>query len=117
MSLYERGHIDIQQPLFLNPYPAIDDTQVNVRRVTKDERRQRVMDGPTGQRKRIEPVADEVCRHARRERANVIAAKHRSAASGCQPERFAGSHGCRVAHHPMQQECLPGFGQQVRAIV
>lgn len=117
VTLNERREIDIQQRLVLNSDPAIDDAQIDLGRMTKDQRGQGVMDGPTCKRERIEPIADEVCRHAGREVANVITAKHGSAASGCQPECFAGGHGCRVAQHAMQQERLSRFGQQMRAII
>src|SRR5260370_1194293 len=69
----ECGQVDIEQPLFLNTHPPIDNAQIHVRWMAKDERGQRIVGSTSREFQRVETIADEVCRHARCEGADIIA--------------------------------------------
>ena len=88
MPLDEHRQVYIKQVAILNLHAAVDDTQVHIGRLAEDERGERIMNRAAGEAERIEPVADEVRRHARREHADVVASERRRAATGRQPERL-----------------------------
>src|SRR5437667_591826 len=99
----ERRQVDVEQCLILHAHPAIDHVQIDLRWMAKDERGQRVVGSPPRESQRVETVADEVCRHARREGANVIATEHSCSTPCCQPQHVPGGGCCRIARHPVQE--------------
>src|SRR5436190_18357286 len=117
MTADECRQVDVEQRLSLNAHPSIDHAQIYLRWVAKDERGQRIMGSPSCKFQCIEPIADKICRHSRREIANVIATKDGCTSSCCQPQNFSSGHCCRIARHPVQEQGLPCFCKQMRTIV
>src|SRR5579885_1956430 len=69
----ESGQVDIEQGLVLHAHAAIDDAQVNARRMAEDKRSQRVMRRAASECQRIETIADEVGGHTGGEIADIVA--------------------------------------------
>ena len=104
-----------QSALFDHESP-VDHTIIDVRGCAKDQRRNGVVQ-PTGEANLVQDDGDEIRRHARREDANIVPAKHRRAAPRGDFQRFAGRHRAGVALHPLEQHRLARFSQQMAAVV
>src|SRR5712691_8384945 len=117
MAFDEDRKINVEQLLFLNAYLPVDHAQIYLWWVAKDERGQGIVNCPSCQVKRFETIPDEIGCHTWCQVADIVASQCGSAASSCQPERFPGGQSRGVACDALQEHGLPGFVQEMGAIV
>jgi len=73
MAFDEYGEINVEQLLFLDTYTPVDNAQIYLGRVAKDERGQGVVNCSSCQVKRVKTVSYEIGCHSRCEKANIVA--------------------------------------------
>ena len=117
MVIGQQGQIDGKRHAVFHQHPPVDNCQVHRLGLAEDERRHRVVDRTAGVGERVQIEGDDVRGHTRCEAADVVPAQDRRTAQGGNLQGFPCSHRFGVAQHPLQQEGLAHFGQQVAAVV
>src|SRR3954451_16864960 len=117
VPLDEHGQVHIEQLAVLDTHMPVDDAQVYVGRLAEDERSERIVTRPPRKAEGVEPVADEIRRHAWGEHADVVTSERRRAAAGRQPQRLARGERGWATRDAMQQQRNPCLRQQMRAVV
>jgi hypothetical protein len=114
--LQKRAEVYGRELAFADDHAPVDDAVGHIHRRAEHQRSHRIVQA-AGKGELVQAKGDEVRGHARRERADVVAAQHARPADGGQLQRLARGHRVRAVADPLQQHGSPRFVQQMAGVV
>ena len=110
--------VEIDDLTIADPDITVDDAEIDLLGMAKSECCQRIVHGGSGKRKGIDADANQIRLHSRCKMADIITAEHVGTPSGRDPKGFPSGHRwVAISGDALEQQCLPGLRQHVRAVV